>query len=49
MFGYSFFRLSQLGVLALAKVVVRITPGVKDDAIFNYIDKIIDAIIPNNE
>jgi len=38
-----------IGVLALIKIVVRLTPGVKDDAIFNYIDKIIDAIVPNNE
>jgi hypothetical protein len=38
-----------LALLALMKVVVRLTPGVKDDAIFNYIDKLIDAIVPNNE
>ena len=38
-----------LAFLALIKVVVRLTPGVKDDAIFNYIDKVIDALVPNNE
>tara|TARA_R110000822_G_scaffold2241_6_gene10790 strand:- start:299 stop:451 length:153 start_codon:yes stop_codon:yes gene_type:complete len=38
-----------LALLALIKVVVRLTPGVKDDAIFNYIDKLIDAIVPDNE
>lgn len=38
-----------LAVLALIKVVVRLTPGVKDDAIFNYVDKLIDAIVPENE
>ena len=38
-----------LALLALIKVVVRLTPGVKDDAIFNYIDKLIDALVPNNE
>ena len=38
-----------IAVLALIKVVVRLTPGVKDDAIFNYIDKLIDALVPNNE
>ena len=38
-----------LALLALMKVVVRLTPGVKDDAIFNYIDKLIDALVPNNE
>ena len=38
-----------IAVLALIKVVVRLTPGVKDDAIFNYIDKVIDFILPNNE
>jgi len=38
-----------LGLLAFIKIVVRLTPGVKDDAIFNYIDKVIDFILPNNE
>ncbi len=38
-----------LALLALIKVVVRLTPGVKDDAIFNYIDKLIEAIVPSNE
>ena len=38
-----------LALLALIKVVVRLTPGVKDDAIFNYIDRLIDAIVPDNE
>jgi hypothetical protein len=38
-----------LALLALIKVVVRLTPGVKDDAVFNYIDKLIDALVPNNE
>jgi len=38
-----------LGALAFIKIVVRLTPGVKDDAIFNYIDKVIDFILPNNE
>jgi len=38
-----------LGTLALIKIVVRLTPGVKDDAIFNYLDKLINAIIPKNE
>ena len=38
-----------LALLALIKVVVRVNPGVKDDAIFNYIDKLIEAIVPSNE
>jgi hypothetical protein len=38
-----------LGTLAFIKIVVRLTPGVKDDAIFNYLDKLINAIIPKNE
>jgi hypothetical protein len=38
-----------LALLALIKVIVRLTPGVKDDAIFNYVDKLIDAIVPENE
>ena len=38
-----------LAALTFIKVLVRLTPGVKDDAIFNYVDKLIDAILPNNE
>lgn len=35
------------GVMALAKVVVRLTPTVKDDAIFGKIDTLISALVPN--
>ena len=38
-----------LAVMLLAKTIVRLTPGVKDDAIFAYIDKLVEAIIPENE
>tara|TARA_R100000655_G_C3000062_1_gene194251 strand:+ start:6853 stop:7005 length:153 start_codon:yes stop_codon:yes gene_type:complete len=38
-----------LAVMAFIKVITRLTPGVKDDAVFNYLDKLIDAIVPNNE
>jgi hypothetical protein len=38
-----------LAALTFIKVIVRLTPGVKDDAIFNYIDKVIEFILPNNE
>lgn len=35
------------GLLALIKIFVRITPGVKDDQIFAWLDKLINLIIPN--
>jgi len=38
-----------LAVMLLAKTIVRLTPGVKDDAIFAYIDKLVEAVIPENE
>ncbi len=38
-----------LAVMLLAKTIVRLTPGVKDDAIFAYIDRLVEAIIPENE
>lgn len=38
-----------LAVMLLAKTIVRLTPGVKDDAIFAYIDKLVEAIVPENE
>jgi len=36
-----------LGVVA--KTITRLTPGIKDDEVFGYIDRIINAIVPNNE
>tara|TARA_R100000664_G_C2759472_1_gene149324 strand:- start:4106 stop:4291 length:186 start_codon:yes stop_codon:yes gene_type:complete len=36
-----------IAVMALAKVVVNLTPTDKDNQVFTYIDKIINAIIPN--
>jgi len=38
-----------IAALAFIKIVVRLTPGVKDDAIFNYVDRLIDALLPENE
>lgn len=36
-------------VLALAEVVVRLTPTKKDDSVLNWIIKIINAILPNRK
>jgi hypothetical protein len=36
-----------LGLLAFIKVVVRLTPTIKDDAVFGKIDSLISMIIPN--
>tara|TARA_R110001592_G_scaffold343191_1_gene633464 strand:- start:32 stop:217 length:186 start_codon:yes stop_codon:yes gene_type:complete len=36
-----------IAVMALVKVVVNLTPSDKDNQVFSYIDKIINAIIPN--
>ena len=37
------------GLMGAAKVLVRLTPTLKDDAIFSKVDKIFEAIIPNYE
>ena len=36
-----------VGLMAAAKVFVRLTPNVKDDAIFGKIDKVFEFLIPN--
>ena len=38
-----------LAALAFIKVVVRITPGLQDDAVFEYVDRLIEVLIPENE
>jgi hypothetical protein len=36
-----------LAGLALTKVVVRLTPSIKDDAVFGWLDKLVETIVPN--
>lgn len=36
-----------VAMMAAIKVIVRLTPTVKDDEIFGKIDKILEFIIPN--
>jgi len=36
-----------VALMAMAKVFVRLTPSVKDDAIFGKIDKMLEYLIPN--
>ena len=36
-----------IGVLAFAKIVVNLTPSEKDNAVFGWLDKLVNAIIPN--
>ncbi|MBN2814977.1 MAG: hypothetical protein JXQ80_12920 [Bacteroidales bacterium] len=36
-----------IGLLAFIKIFVRITPTIKDDAVFARIDSLINALIPN--
>tara|TARA_R110002073_G_scaffold197332_2_gene356473 strand:- start:5241 stop:5420 length:180 start_codon:yes stop_codon:yes gene_type:complete len=38
-----------VALMAAAKVVVRLTPSIKDDAIFGKVDKFLEFIIPNYE
>lgn len=38
-----------IAILATAKIIVRLTPSVKDDKIFGYIDELISFFIKNNE
>ena len=36
-----------LASMALIKVVVRLTPSVKDDAVFGWLDKLVEYFVPN--
>lgn len=36
-----------VAVMAAIKVIVRLTPSVKDDEVFGKIDKVLEFIIPN--
>ena len=36
-----------IGLMGVLKVVVRLTPSLKDDAVFGKIDKALEFIIPN--
>ena len=36
-----------LAVLALIKIVVRITPSLKDDEVFAKLDKLLEYLLPN--
>jgi len=36
-----------LGVMAVVKIVVRITPSIKDDKVFGWLDSLIELLIPN--
>jgi len=37
-----------LALMTAAKVVVNLTPGIKDDRVFAYVDLLISALIANN-
>lgn len=37
-----------LALMVFAKVVVNLTPSVKDDRVFEYLDLLLNAIIANN-
>lgn len=36
-----------VAIMAALKVIVRLTPTIKDDEIFGKIDKVLEFIIPN--
>ncbi len=36
-----------VAIMAAIKVIVRLTPSVKDDEVFGKIDKVLEFIIPN--
>jgi len=36
-----------IAVMALAKVIVNLTPTEKDNKIFSWVDSVLDALIPN--
>jgi len=37
-----------LAFMMFAKVVVNLTPSIKDDRVFSYVDLLVNAIIANN-
>jgi hypothetical protein len=37
-----------LAFMVFAKVIVNLTPSIKDDRVFTYIDLLVNAIIANN-
>ncbi len=37
-----------IGMMAFVKIVVRLTPTLKDDAVFGKIDSLISWFVPNN-
>lgn len=37
-----------LALMGFIKVIVRLTPSLKDDAVFGKIDSLISWIVPNN-
>jgi len=37
-----------IALMAFAKVIVNLTPSIKDDRVFAYIDLLFNAIIANN-
>ena len=38
-----------IALMAFAKVIVNLTPSIKDDRVFAYIDLLFNAIIANNQ
>lgn len=36
-----------LGLLAFVKIVVRLTPTLKDDQVFGLLDKLLEGFVPN--
>lgn len=36
-----------VAIMAAVKVIVRLTPSVKDDEVFGKIDKVLEFLIPN--
>tara|TARA_B110000285_G_scaffold152619_1_gene170462 strand:- start:301 stop:486 length:186 start_codon:yes stop_codon:yes gene_type:complete len=36
-----------MAAMALLKIIVRLTPSLKDDAVFAKLDSLFEAIIPN--
>jgi len=38
-----------LAILAVARIIVRITPSIKDNKVFGYLDDLIAFFIKNND
>ena len=42
-------KIKSLAILAVARIVVRLTPSIKDNKVFGYLDDLIAFFVKNND